>query len=332
MPRAMRQSPKPDNRMSVTISVVIPCYNGGKYLPGLLENISQQTFKDYEVVVVDDGSKDDTREQLQALSQQYDFLRYVSVPNGGVTKARWNGVQHAQGEWITFVDVDDALPVDALADLYSCACDDTDIVVGYARTPPTPFVPKDLTEVRGRVVSEHGYPPSPFGKLFRRTLFSEAIFDIPREINYGEDCLMNIKLAYATQKVPRFLFKRVYTYIRNVGSVSVNHKKTLDYEYLYNQYRLASVPPQEQGKIADALLRIRLQGLKSVSLAEYKEISRKQNHPLIESLRADVAKAHYKVPLKRLIFLRPSLWRIVYIAGWAYARFLEVRYAILRRL
>jgi glycosyltransferase involved in cell wall biosynthesis len=87
------------------ISVVIPCYQSAHYLPTAIESILEQTYAPHEVIVVDDGSRDNTREVAVRYS---DRVRYVFQDNGGVCAARNRGIQMATGDWIALLDADDA--------------------------------------------------------------------------------------------------------------------------------------------------------------------------------------------------------------------------------
>jgi glycosyltransferase involved in cell wall biosynthesis len=86
------------------VSVVIPTYNYGKYVVETVENVLNQTYRNFEIIVVDDGSTDDTRERLKAYA---DRIRYVHQENQGCAAARNTGIQAASGEWIAFLDADD---------------------------------------------------------------------------------------------------------------------------------------------------------------------------------------------------------------------------------
>lgn len=96
LPPAYRPAPK--------ISVIIPTYNRGALLPIAIESVFRQTYLDYELIVVDDGSTDDTRERLLP---SIDRIRYFYQPNRGVSAARNAGVKLAQGQWISMLDSDD---------------------------------------------------------------------------------------------------------------------------------------------------------------------------------------------------------------------------------
>ncbi len=87
------------------ISVIIPAYNGERYIAQCLENVLCQTHKDIEVIVIDDGSTDRTA----AIAARYPSVRLISQPNGGLSVARNTGIAAATGEYIHFLDVDDLL-------------------------------------------------------------------------------------------------------------------------------------------------------------------------------------------------------------------------------
>lgn len=90
--------------MKPHISVVIPTYNRAGFVAGALESVLAQTEDDYEVIVVDDGSTDNTQDVLKPYM---DKIRYVRQNNAGVSSARNTGIQEAKGQWIAFLDSDD---------------------------------------------------------------------------------------------------------------------------------------------------------------------------------------------------------------------------------
>ena len=96
----------PDNHSSPLFSIVIPAYNAQRFLPLTLESIFRQTVRDYEIVVVNDGSTDGTLEMLQGVSDPR--LRIVTQDNGGECAARNRGIKEAGGQYIALLDADDA--------------------------------------------------------------------------------------------------------------------------------------------------------------------------------------------------------------------------------
>ena len=103
------------------ISVVVPCYKAVRWLPECMDSLFEQTFEDFEIIFVDDGSPDATGKLVDDYAAKYPQVKTLHQKNEGVTCARRTGVAHAAGEWVCFVDADDRLPADALALLYKAA-------------------------------------------------------------------------------------------------------------------------------------------------------------------------------------------------------------------
>lgn len=99
------------NTMNKNISVVIPVYNGEAYISNAIQSALDQSLKPFEVVVVNDGSKDGTAEKLVAFGSR---ITVISIPNGGVSNARNMGIKACTGEYIAFLDADDVWYEDKL--------------------------------------------------------------------------------------------------------------------------------------------------------------------------------------------------------------------------
>ena len=100
------------------ISVVVPVYNVSKYLPTCLDSIVNQTYEDLDIIVVDDGSTDDCPRICDEYGQRDTRIRVIHKTNGGLSDARNVGIEHAKGQYITFVDSDDVIAPDMVAYLY----------------------------------------------------------------------------------------------------------------------------------------------------------------------------------------------------------------------
>ncbi|MBW4641978.1 MAG: glycosyltransferase family 2 protein [Goleter apudmare HA4340-LM2] len=94
------------------ISVIIPAYNAEHTIVETIQSVQQQTFQDFELIIIDDGSKDRTLELLQTINDER--LKFFSYENGGVAKARNRGISHANAEYIAFLDADDLWTPDKL--------------------------------------------------------------------------------------------------------------------------------------------------------------------------------------------------------------------------
>lgn len=95
--------------MKYKFSIIIPCYNIEKYISKTLESVFNQTFKDFEIILINDGSKDNTGEILDDYSKKYKRIKVVHKENEGVSEARNIGIRNATGEYIYFLDGDDLI-------------------------------------------------------------------------------------------------------------------------------------------------------------------------------------------------------------------------------
>ena len=93
--------------MSALVSVIIPVYNAEKYIENCLKSVINQTYKNVEIICVDDGSKDRSSEIIKNLSAAFSKIRYIFQENAGVSAARNNGLSVAEGDFIVFLDSDD---------------------------------------------------------------------------------------------------------------------------------------------------------------------------------------------------------------------------------
>ena len=225
------------------ISVVVPVYNAADYISVCIESILYQNVDtSFEIICVNDGSKDNSLEIISDYASKHKIIKVINQPNLGVTAARKAGVLVAEGEWIYFVDSDDSLPNDSLKIMCESISDDYDIIIGEIHSNSTPIVMKNheyrISTIKGTS------PGSPVAKLFRKFLFSKNTLDIPRQIVYGEDMIMNIRLAFQTEKAVFFNGKKVYQYNLNQTSTSHIFRKTPEYEELFHEILYESIPPK----------------------------------------------------------------------------------------
>lgn len=186
------------------ISVVIPAYNAGKFIRRALDSILGQRLSDIEVVVVNDGSTDNTAEIVHGYPDPR--IKMVSQENGGIMAARKTGIQHVSGDYILFCDADDRIRPDALQYLYSAAVEqDADIVKGKVATlmedgtDTGVFFAHELPygdDRKGtiRALWEGKLSHNLAGMLLRRTLFTGELVYIERMSN-GEDACLLFQLA-----------------------------------------------------------------------------------------------------------------------------------------
>ena len=123
------------------VSVLIPVYNTEKYISACLQSIFQQSFTDFEIICIDDGSTDHSLQILKEIAQIESRLKIIEQSNQGVTVTRNRLLQEATGEYIAFVDADDLIEPDYLEKLYNAAfIHKAQISTCACRTIPTDFV------------------------------------------------------------------------------------------------------------------------------------------------------------------------------------------------
>ena len=117
--------------MSEIITVIVPVYNKEKYLKNCLNTILTQTFEDFELLLIDDGSTDGSPRICDEYAEKDSRVRVIHKENGGVSSARNLGIETAKGDYLTFCDADDELLSTALSDMYAAALNySADFVVG----------------------------------------------------------------------------------------------------------------------------------------------------------------------------------------------------------
>ena len=104
--------------MNDLVSIVVPCYNVAKWLDDLFKSLDAQTYKNFEVIFVDDGSKDETAKLLENYCKNHKNCRYITQVNQGVSVARNNGLKLAGGGFVCFVDPDDILSPNYISRLH----------------------------------------------------------------------------------------------------------------------------------------------------------------------------------------------------------------------
>ena len=226
------------------ISVVVPVYKAEKFLHSCIDSILSQTFKDFELLLVDDGSPDGSGTICDQYAKTDNRVRVFHISNSGANRAREWGVNKACcSEYITFVDSDDSLPPTALQDLYALTDEKYDIVIANYDRNPKQYLDGEIDKldfVKG--IFRYEIASSPYAKLFRRELFDDKTFDLPRDFVMGEDFIMNLRLAFACAKKIRVTPMVVYRYNNNIGGIMSTFNYTLDYLSKSYHFKKQAIP------------------------------------------------------------------------------------------
>lgn len=192
----------------IRISVIIPEYNLENYIAQCIESCIGQTLGDIEIICVNDGSKDQSLQILQQFASNDSRIRIVDIPNEGVVHARETGIAQATGEYVTFIDGDDYIPLNALEILYNKAVEtNADIVnstvahlVGDKKTLIVRGNALQTREefIRGCFRNQDFYLHA---RLFKRELFAKRALICPPEISHNEDAVMLASLFFLADTI-----------------------------------------------------------------------------------------------------------------------------------
>ena len=208
--------------MKCLISIIVPIYNTEKYLHRCIDSVLAQTYKDFELLLIDDGSTDSSGVICDSYAAKDGHIKVFHKENGGVSSARNLGLDNAQGEWITFVDSDDYIEENFLKSFEGNL--DADLVVGNAvlltcqtgRRTDLKCISsgcyKDVRNVFSSHLSEM-ILRVPWGKMYRAGLISDLRFN--ESMHLGEDTLFSL------------------CYFRRIKSISVLGDENDNSSYVY---------------------------------------------------------------------------------------------------
>lgn len=235
--------------MNELISVIVPVYNAEKYLRECVDSILNQTYKNFEVILVDDGSTDGSPAICDEYAKTDERVKVIRKENGGVSSARNLGLEVANGEYICFIDSDDFVSEDYLKNLYNSITENNSDMafckyVNYANGkadvsreifPDAPITfdsEKKRVDFTSRFLClNNNLTVSSWRILFAKSLLFKCKFD--NRINVGEDLLFLIDVIKRVQKVS-FVNSIMYFYRVNENSVMHTYRK----DFLNNQLLL----------------------------------------------------------------------------------------------
>lgn len=192
------------------VSIIVPVYNAEKYLNRCIDSILSQTMTDFELLLIDDGSKDESGCICDEYAEKDARVRVFHKPNGGVSSARNLGLDNAKGKWITFVDADDRCSCNYLEHLLSKVDDDTDLIISYAvicdstgeKAEVYPEYRVNATNFERLFVdSDMHWHTSPWAKLYRASIIYENSLRFNEMMHIGEDADFLFSFMLITDKI-----------------------------------------------------------------------------------------------------------------------------------
>lgn len=253
------------------IGVIVPVYKVEKYIAECIESILAQTYTNFRLILVNDGTPDNAGKICDEYAKKDSRITVIHQENAGVTRARARGVEEASDcEWITFVDSDDTITTEALHQLLKAMSNNEDIVISQVsghKYPNAGSISKE--EYLHYLISGQTLSCALWGKLFRRVLFSDNVLDLPQEIIHGEDLIMNIRLGFKTNNKIVILKNNIYNYNVNLYGCDRTFKKSANYESLFFEHLIKSIPSEELNTYYKDTIRKRIAILKDVVCYKY---------------------------------------------------------------
>ena len=230
------------------ISVILPVFNAEKYLGKTIEDILNQSHQEIEVIIIDDGSTDQSWNIIQQYSQKDERIRPVRVSNGGPSKARNLGLEMVRGEYIRFIDADDSIPQDSIERMYKKIKENQsiDMVIGNYQCVPeqnyfTGDVFSDIELSKKEFVKvflkniRSFYYGVMWNKLYRRALIEHYQIRFDETINWCEDFCFNLEYYEKCSLISLISIPGgFYTYYTRDDSITTGVSK-------YSQERLQKI-------------------------------------------------------------------------------------------
>lgn len=284
----------------MTFSFIIPVYNGERYISACLHSLLEQTYTDWQAVLVNDGSTDASLSILQSFANIDCRFVVCNQENRGVAIARDRGIKEAQGEYIVFLDIDDTLAFNCLERLLCQFDKDIDIVIAsHCMIQNTRKQEKHIADgtfekvVYLKSVLRGKYGWELWAKAYRKKLFDKPVF-VPNHIRIGEDAAVFIQLVTRASKI-KVINEALYNYIQYPSSASHQRAVAFAEETLQAAFYIETLLKRESfyEDIQDEI--------DAMFLLFYSNSTRKTllgfNHPLVY----EIYKKHYSLKAVKLL-------------------------------
>lgn len=214
------------------ISVIVPVYKAEKYLHRCVDSLLAQTFQDFEILLVDDGSPDKSGKICDEYAKKDSRVRVFHKKNGGVSSARNVGLDNAVGEYLTFIDADDWIDVDCFEKGFSLLMQDNLDILQYSY--------KRISEIDDSIISVHDYECAPmgwidfvqkdhflvcvWGNFIRMAVIEKRHLRFDEKLHLAEDQLFIMTAMTLSERISQT--KDIYyNYFQNSESATHNSKK-----------------------------------------------------------------------------------------------------------
>lgn len=224
------------------ISIIVPVYNAEAYIENCITSMLNQTYDNFELLLINDGSKDDSLSMCLKYAERDNRIKVYDKPNGGASSARNLGLKYVKGQYIVFVDIDDFLSRNYLENLYSAAkegnydivqCNYEIVNNQYQEEKYVGFNKNDIREItKVQALNNRLYKVTLWGKIYSLKLFKN--FRFKEGIIYEDDASYYIFIDRANKIA--VLDETLYYYYMSSNSVMRNENEmNMDFIDIYNE-------------------------------------------------------------------------------------------------
>lgn len=290
--------------MSALISIVVPAYNVEGYVRRCFESVTNQTWKDFEVIVIDDGSMDKTGEICDEYAQKDTRFKVFHQSNQGIGKTRLVGIKKAVGEYVVWADADDWLEPSLLERLVKCIREKKSDIVVYGaanvnnKVITSKILWKDLTIDGWRRETIISRESVVWNFMSKRSLYEDV--NLPEAVHLsGEDGYLTITLFFKAKSVSYINEVLYFHFVDNPNSVThtMNAKKYYAHCYLWN-YRREMAQMYDPLKIDYCAVRALSNGVKafclSLAVPELDEVQLKEIDSILQHNSMQSIKGRYR--------------------------------------
>lgn len=290
--------------MSALISIVVPVYNVEGYVRRCFESVTNQTWKDFEVIVIDDGSMDKSGEICDEYAQKDTRFKVFHQSNQGIGKTRLGGIKKAVGEYVVWADADDWLEPSLLERLVKCIQEKKSDIVVYGaanvnnKVITSKILWKDLTIDGWRRETIISGQSVVWNFMSKRSLYEDV--NLPEAVHLsGEDGYLTITLFFKAKSVSYINEVLYFHFVGNPNSVThtMNAKKYYAHCYLWN-YRREMAQMYDPLKIDYCAVRALSNGVKafclSLAVPELDEVQLKEIDSILQHNSMQSIKGRYR--------------------------------------
>lgn len=217
----------------IKVSVIVPVYNVYDYLERCLNSLVNQTLKELEIIIVDDGSPDDSYKIIEKYTKKYQNIKAYKKENGGLSSARNYGLKYATGEYIAFVDSDDYIESNMYQEMYDKAkSHDFDMVVSDLyyiypdkKVKASSNLPRDIFEKKDVKEAMLNIYPAAWNKIYKSEMLKKSKIKFKEGVWY-EDVEFLYRL-FPYLKTIGVVSKPFYNYVQRSGAITSTYDERL---------------------------------------------------------------------------------------------------------